>query len=84
MLALGAPILIVLAALLLFAASVVVVYTFSLVRHAKTLVADTKRAAERLSEAAQEVEAEVKAMEEASADLQSTRGARGSTRRRGV
>jgi hypothetical protein len=67
--ALGAPAFVILSVLLLFALSVVVTYTFSLVRHAKSLAADAKRAGERLSEAAREVESQVQAMSEKTGDL---------------
>jgi hypothetical protein len=63
-LALGTPAFLVLTFFLLFALCVVVTYTFSLVRHAKSLAADAKRAGERLSEAARDVETQVQAMSE--------------------
>jgi hypothetical protein len=68
-LALGTPAFVILSVLLLFALSVVVTYTFSLVRHAKSLAADAKRAGERLSEAAGDVEQQVQAMAEKTGDL---------------
>jgi hypothetical protein len=67
--ALGAPALVILSVLLLFALCVVVTYTFSLVRHAKSLAADAKRAGERLSEAAHDVETQVQAMSEKTGGL---------------
>jgi hypothetical protein len=73
-LALGAPAFVILSVLLLFALSVVVTYTFSLVRHAKSLAADAKRAGERLSEAASDVEMQVQAMSEKTGDLGQRRG----------
>ncbi len=60
--ALGVPGYVILTVLLLFALAVVVTYTFSLVRHAKSLANDAKKAAERLNEAAREVESQVQAM----------------------
>ncbi|TMK53103.1 MAG: hypothetical protein E6G59_06530 [Actinobacteria bacterium] len=62
MLALGVPAYLILTFFLLFAMAVVVTYTFSLVRHAKTLAADAKKAAERLNDAARDVESQVHAM----------------------
>jgi len=71
-----------LALLLAFGAGVLVVYAFSLVKHAKTLAADAKRAGERLNEAARDIQAQVDAMAERREDL--TRRARPHRRRRGV
>ena len=68
-----------LALLLAFGAGVVIVYAFSLVRHAKSLAADAKRAGERLNEAARDIQAQVDAMAERSEDL--TKRARPSRRR---
>jgi hypothetical protein len=81
-LALGAPAFVILSVLLLFALSVVVTYTFSLVRHAKSLAKDAKRAGERLSEAASDVEMQVQAMSEKTGDM--GQGRRGSGRGRRV
>ena len=81
-LALGAPAYVILTVLLLFALAVVVTYTFSLVRHAKSLATDAKRASERLGEAARDIEVQVQAMSEKTGDLGAPR--RGSGRRRGV
>ena len=64
MLALGVPAYLILTFFLLFAMAVVVTYTFSLVRHAKSLATDAKKAAERLNEAARDVESQVQAMSE--------------------
>jgi hypothetical protein len=63
-LALGVPAYLILTFFLLFALAVVVTYTFSLVRHAKSLASDAKKAAERLSEAAADVESQVQAIAE--------------------
>jgi hypothetical protein len=79
--ALGAPVSVLLSVLLVFALSVVVTYTFSLVRHAKSLAADAKRAGERLSEAAREVESQVQAMSEKTGDLGERRRGSGRGRR---
>ena len=68
-----------LALLLVFGAGVVVVYAFSLVKHAKSLAADAKRAGERLNEAARDIQAQVDAMAERREEL--TRRARPSRRR---
>ena len=64
MLALGVPAYLILMFFLLFAMAVVVTYTFSLVRHAKSLATDAKKAAERLNDAARDVESRVQAMSE--------------------
>jgi hypothetical protein len=80
-LALGAPAFVILSVLLLFALSVVVTYTFSLVRHAKSLAKDAKRAGERLSEAASDVEMQVQAMSEKTGDLGQRRRGSGRGRR---
>ena len=62
--ALGTPAYLILTFFLLFALAVVVTYTFSLVRHAKSLAKDAKAAAERLNDAARTVEAQVQAISE--------------------
>jgi len=80
MLALGAPLLIVFAVLLLFGAAVIVLRTFTLVRHAKSLVASTKEAAGRLNDAAEDIQSQVRMMEETAGDLKATRDARASKR----
>lgn len=68
-LALGTPAYVILTVFLLFALCVLVTYTFSLVRHAKSLAADAKRAGERLSDAARDVETQVQAMSEKTGGL---------------
>jgi hypothetical protein len=78
-LALNAFAYVALSILLVFAAGVVVVYAFTLVKHAKSLAADAKNAGERLNEAARDIQAQVNAMAER--QEQSTRRARPSRRR---
>ena len=79
--ALGAPAYLALTIILLFALAVLVTYTFSLVRHAKSLAKDTKRAGERLDEAAGEVKSQVQAMSERTEGLGGDRRASGRRRR---
>jgi hypothetical protein len=55
---------------LLFGVGVVVAYTFSLVRHAKSLAADAKKAGERLNEAARDIQAQVDAMADRREELE--------------
>ncbi|MGZ4189948.1 MAG: hypothetical protein ACXVD2_07790 [Actinomycetota bacterium] len=83
-LALGVPVYVVFAALLLFAAGMVVMRTFSLVRHAKSLAAQAKETSERLNEAAADIEAQVQQASERAASLQKAQPGRGSARRRRV
>jgi hypothetical protein len=80
-LALGTPAYVILSVLLLFALSVVVTYTFSLVRHAKSLAADAKQAGERLNEAARDVQTQAQAMSEKTGDLGQQRRGSGRGRR---
>ena len=80
-LALGTPAYVILTVFLLFALSVLVTYTFSLVRHAKSLATDAKRAGERLSEAARDVESQVQAMSERTGTLGGDRRPSGRRRR---
>ncbi len=68
-LAMGAPAYLILTFFLLFALAVVVTYTFSLVRHAKSLAKDAKAAAERLNDEARALEAQVQAIAEHTDDL---------------
>jgi hypothetical protein len=84
MLALGAPLYIAFAAILLFAAAVVVRYTFALVRHAKELAKDAAAAGERVSDAAAAIEAQMKLVSERAADLTQVKKGPASGRRRGV
>ena len=80
-LALGAPAYLALTIILLFALAVLVTYTFSLVRHAKSLAKDAKKAGERLDEASREVKDQVQAMAERTDDLGGDRRASGRRRR---
>lgn len=68
-LALGAPAYLALTIILLFSLAVLVTYTFSLVRHAKSLAKDAKRAGERLDEASREVKTQVQTMSEHTDEL---------------
>jgi hypothetical protein len=83
-LALGAPLYIAFTAILLFAAAVVVMYTFSLVRHAKTLAKDAARAGERLNDAAEAIEAQMKAISDRASTITGETKRLPSRRRRGV
>ena len=80
-LALGAPAYLALTIILLFALAVLVTYTFSLVRHAKSLAKDAKRAGERLDEASREVKDQVQAMSERTNGRGGDRTASGRRRR---
>ena len=80
-LALGAPAYLALTIILLFALAVLVTYTFSLVRHAKSLAKDAKRAGERLDESSREMKTQMQAMAERTNDLGSDRRASGRRRR---
>ena len=80
-LGLGAPAYLALTIILLFSLAVLVTYTFSLVRHAKSLAKDAKKAGERLDEASREVKNQVQAMSERTEDLGGDRRASGRRRR---
>ena len=80
-LALAGPAYLALTIILLFALAVLVTYTFSLDRHAKSLAKDAKKAGERLDEAAREVRTQVQAMSERTEGLGGDRRASGRRRR---
>jgi hypothetical protein len=84
LLALGLPLSIAFSAILLFAAAVVVMYTFKLVGHAKSLAADAKAAGERVQRIADELQDQVKLASDRASSLGGDRAVRGSKRKRGV
>ena len=80
-LALGGPAYLALTIILLFALAVLVTYTFSLVRHAKSLVTDAKKAGERLNEVARDIETQVQGISERTESLGRDRRPSGRRRR---